>query len=86
MANHKSSVKRARQEKTRTARNKKNVSETRSAIKAVRLAITEKKKEEAAKLLVNTQSLLAKLAKRGVIKANTAARKTSRLAKAIASL
>ena len=53
MANHKSSEKRARQEKTRTARNKMNVSETKTTLKKIKVAISENKKEEANKLLVN---------------------------------
>ena len=79
MPHHKSAKKRVRQTKVRTARNVSLLSETRTAIKKVRLAITEKDKTTAATLLTNAQSLLAKLAKKGVIKQNTAARKTSRL-------
>lgn len=79
MPHHKSAKKRVRQTKVRTTRNVSLLSETKSAIKKVRLAITEKDKNSATTLLTNAQSLLAKLAKKGVIKSNTAARKTSRL-------
>lgn len=83
MPHHKSAKKRVRQTKVRTMRNTSIVSETRSAIKKVRAAITEKDKSAAGTLFVNAQSLLAKLAKKGIIKSNTAARKSSRLANQI---
>ena len=86
MANHKSSVKRARQEKKRSARNRASVSATRTAIKKIHSATAENKKDEAAKHLTTVQSLLGRLAKRGIIKKNTAARKTARLAARIAKL
>lgn len=86
MANHKSAEKRARQTKVRTARNKSQTSSVRSAVKKVRAAIEANDKSAAAKLLVTAQSLLDRLAKTGVIKNNTAARKTGRLAAAINKL
>ena len=86
MANHKSSIKRARQDKKRAARNKSKTSAARSAMKRVRLAMSQNNKEEAVKHLSTTQSLLAKLVKKGVVKKNTVARKISRPAKQIANL
>ena len=80
MPHHKSAKKRVRQTKVRTLLNRISSSTSRTAIKKLRLAITHKDKTEALKLLSMTQSLLARLAKRGIIKPNTAARKTSRLA------
>ena len=86
MPHHKSAKKRVRQTKVRTARNTSMMSETRTAIKKVRAAITAKDKGTAGTLLTAAQSLLSKLAKKGIIKPNTAARKTSRLASQVNSL
>ncbi len=80
MANHKSAKKRARQTEVRSARNTAQRSAVKSAIKNTRNAITEGNKELASKLLLSTQKLLDRLAKKGIIKSNTAARRTSRLA------
>jgi len=55
----------------------------KSLIKQIRGLISSKKKEEALKLLSQVYSAIDKAAKRGVIKKNTAARKKSRLSKAI---
>ncbi|MCK6594990.1 MAG: 30S ribosomal protein S20 [Bacteriovoracaceae bacterium] len=80
MANHKSSEKRAKQDIKKSAVNKTNESKAKTAIKKVRDAITAGDKKTAATLLTSAQAELRKLAKTGVIKTNTAARKTSRLA------
>lgn len=56
----------------------------KDTVKELRTLVKEGKKEEAAKLLPKAQQALDKAAKRGVIKKNTASRKKSRLAKAIA--
>jgi small subunit ribosomal protein S20 len=80
VANHKSAKKRARQTIVRNARNTIRRSAVKNAVKKVRLAIEEGNKENASTLLVSAQKLLARLAKHGVIKKNTAARRTSRLA------
>lgn len=86
MPHHKSAKKRVRQTETRTARNRAQTSETRTAIKKVRNAIEAKDKAGASKLLTTAQSLLARLAKKGSIKGNTAARRTGRLAAQINKL
>jgi small subunit ribosomal protein S20 len=80
MANHKSAKKRTRQNIVRNERNTVKRSLVKNATKKVRAAISEGNKQAASELLVNAQRLLARLAKSGVIKGNTAARKTSRLA------
>lgn len=80
MANHKSSEKRARQDIKKTLVNKINESKSKTAVKKVKDAITAGDKSVAVVALQNAQSELRKLAKNGVIKANTAARRTSRLA------
>jgi small subunit ribosomal protein S20 len=86
VANHKSAKKRARQSIVRNERNTIKKSATRNAIKAIRTAIEAKDKATATGLLTGTQKLLDRLAKHGVIKRNTAARKTSRLASQINKL
>lgn len=83
MANHKSSEKRATQDTKRRMTNKIKTAKTRTAIKAVRAAVSKGELKEAQELLVKAQSLLAKLAKSPAMKKETAARKTSRLAKLV---
>ena len=86
MANHKSSEKRAKQDIKKTLVNKVNESKGKTAVKKVRDAITAGDKNLAADLFKSAQSELRKLAKTGIIKLNTAARRTSRLASQINSL
>ena len=86
MPHHKSAIKRVRQTKKRTELNKSRTTQTRSAIKNFNEAVTAGDKEKAGAILVSVQSLLARLAKKGVIKPNTAARKTSRLTKTLAKV
>ncbi len=86
MANHKSAKKRAKQAIKRTLVNKTKTSRVRTMVKNLRAAISENNKEKALELAPKTQSLLNKLAKSGVIKRETAARKTSRLAQQVAAL
>lgn len=86
VANHKSSEKRNRQTTVKTLRNKIKTSQARGGVKKVREAIAQGDKETAKSLLVTAQSLLAKLAKSGVIKKNNAAKKTSALASQINKL
>lgn len=83
MANHKSSEKRAKQDKNRRMINKVKTAKTRTAVKAVRDAVAKGELKEAQELLVKAQSLLAKLAKSPAMKKETASRKTSRLAKLV---
>ena len=86
MAHHKSAKKRIRQTITRTALNKAQTSRVRSVIKAINTAITESNKELALTKLTEAQSLLRRLAKKGVIKVGNASRKTSRLQKQVNAL
>lgn len=55
----------------------------KDAEKSMRKLIAGGKRKEAEELLATTQKAIDKAAKRGVIKKNTAARKKSRLSKAI---
>ena len=86
MAHHKSAKKRIRQTITRTALNKSQTSKVRSVIKAFNIAISETNKELATTKLLEVQSLMRKLAKKGVIKLGQASRKTSRLQKQVNAL
>jgi len=83
---HKSAKKRVRQTTTKTSNNKSKVSRTKGLVKAIRLAISENKKDEALKLLPTVQSMFGRLAKNNIIKPNTAARKTARLTNQISKL
>ena len=81
MANHKSAIKRARQNEKRRLRNKSVKTRVKNIVKNVRLAVNEKSKEEALKELNTAKSTIDKAAKKGVIHERTAARKISRLSK-----
>jgi small subunit ribosomal protein S20 len=86
VANHKSSEKRAKQDIKKNLVNKVNESKTKTAVKKVRDAIIAGDKKGATDLLQTAQAELRKLAKTGVIKLNTSARRTSRLASQVNGL
>ena len=86
MANHKSSVKRARQTIKKTLVNKRIRSEVRSALKSIRTAIAEKNKDVAQKLLPKVQGLLANAGQSSAIEKKKASRTTSRISSQINSL
>ena len=77
MANHKSAIKRIRQTKTRTLRNKYYAKTMRNAVRKLR-ALTDK--AEAEKMYPLVQEMLDKLAKNNVIHKNKAANIKSSLA------
>ena len=77
MANHKSSIKRIRQDKKRALHNKYYAKTMRNAVRKLR-AITDK--EEAVKLYPSVQKMLDKLAKTNIIHKNKAANIKSGLA------
>ena len=83
MANHKSSIKRIRQTKTKTLHNKYYAKTMRNAVRKLR-AMTDK--EEAVKLYPSVQKMLDKLAKTNIIHKNKAANLKSSLALHINSL
>jgi small subunit ribosomal protein S20 len=83
MAITKSAKKAWRQSLKRKARNLIYKTKIKKLIKEVRSLVLAKKIEEAKKLLPQVYKILDKAAKVGVIKKNTAARKKSRIAKAI---
>ena len=78
MPQHKSAMKRIRQDKKRRARNRKVKSQVRGAVKGVRQAETA---EDARARLITAASTIDKAVKKGIIHKRTAARKKSRLAK-----
>ena len=77
MANHKSSIKRIRQTKTKTLHNKYYAKTMRNAVRKLR-AMTDK--EEAVKLYPTVQKMLDKLAKRNIIHKHKASNLKSGLA------
>ena len=83
MANHKSSIKRIRQEEKRRLHNRYYAKTMRNAVKKLR-AVTDK--NEAIALFPNVQKILDKLAKRNIIHKNKAANLKSKLAAHIAKL
>ncbi|MCQ2221216.1 MAG: 30S ribosomal protein S20 [Prevotella sp.] len=83
MANHKSSVKRIRQTKTKTAHNKYYAKTMRNAVRKLR-ATTDK--EEAVKLYPAVQKMLDKLVKNNIIHKNKAANLKSSLSQHVNKL
>ena len=74
MANHFSALKRVRQEEKRTLFNRRVKTRLRHQIRAMRRALAGKDVNAAAALLSQTFSVVDRSAKKGIIKANTAAR------------
>jgi small subunit ribosomal protein S20 len=85
LANHKSALKRAKQNEIRRLRNKTAKTRTKNVTKSVYLALNGDAPEDAKGTLNAAQSVIDKAAKKGVIHKNTAARKISRLTKHINS-
>ena len=83
MANHKSAIKRHKQSLNRAARNRAARTRVTSAIKDVRAAIQGKDKSLADNALTLATSVLAKAAGKGALHWKKAARKISRLARAV---
>jgi small subunit ribosomal protein S20 len=86
MANTASARKRIRQIKTRTVRNRARKSRVRTYVKAVETAIAGGDKAAAQAALRAAQPELQRAAGKGVVHANTAARKISRLSSRIKAL
>ena len=72
MANHKSALKRARQNEVRRIRNKSTKTRIKNIVKDVRLDVSEKSKESALTKLDTAKSIIDKAAKKGVIHKKTA--------------
>ena len=86
MANHKSALKRARQNEIRRLRNKSMKTRTKNVTKSVREAVNEKSIDTARSELDSAKSVIDKAAKKGVIHKKTAARKISRLSKLVETI
>ena len=83
MANIKSAKKRILVTETKTARNKAIKSRVKTYLKKVETAVAENNKEAASAALLEAISEINKAASKGVYHKNTAARKVSRLTKAV---
>ncbi len=84
MATHRSALKAHRQALKRRERNRRYRTRLRHALKAVRTAIEAGQRERAAAALRQTVSLIDRLASKGIIHRNTAARYKSRLVRRLA--
>jgi small subunit ribosomal protein S20 len=79
MANHVSSLKRARQTITKTAINRANKSKLRGTLRAMREAIAAGDKKAITEQYRTTTSILDKSVQKGVLHKNTASRYKGRL-------
>ena len=86
MANIKSAKKRVLVNRKKAERNKSIKSGVKTSIRKVEAAVAEKDKEAAVAALQNAISTIDKAATKGVYHKNTAARKVSRLSKAVNTL
>lgn len=86
MANTVSALKRVRITERRTEINRSRKSRLRLQIRAMRLLLIGKKKDEAVKALPRTFSIIDRAAKLGVIKKNTASRYKSRISARVKAL
>lgn len=81
MANHKSAIKRARQNELRRLRNKSVKTRIKTIVKDLRSPAAETSGEDMSAKISAVQSAIDKASKNGVIHKRTAARKISRLTK-----
>jgi len=81
LANHKSAIKRARQNELKRLRNKGDRTKVKSIVKDLRSSVGEASGEGTKVKLNAAQSVIDKASKKGVIHKRTAARKISRLTK-----
>lgn len=79
MANHKSAMKRNRQNTVRRARNRANRSRVNNVIRAVDKAISDQLLDEAQAALQVAIPVIQKVASKGVMHKKNASRKVSRL-------
>jgi small subunit ribosomal protein S20 len=80
MANHKSAAKKARRDVEARLRNRGNRPALKTAVKQFLTVVAAGNKAEAAKLLPETQGLVDKACRKGVMHKNAADRTKSRLA------
>ena len=86
MANHKSAIKRNRQNVVRSARNRGLRTQVKSHTKNVLTAVEAKNVEEAQKSLKEATTVIAKVASKGVLHPRAASRKISGLTKKVNQL
>jgi small subunit ribosomal protein S20 len=79
MANHVSSLKRARQTETKTAINRANKSKLRGTLRVLREALAAGDKKAIVATYSETVSVLDKSVQKGILHKNTASRYKSRL-------
>ncbi len=85
MANHKSAIKRNRQNLLRRSRNRANKTRIKNVIKAVDAAILEQSAEKAQEALKTAIPVIQRAATKGTIHKRNASRKVSRLTKRVNS-
>lgn len=84
MANHKSALKRARQNEIRRQRNRSTKTKVKNIVKDVRIAAGNSENRELSQKNLNAaKSVIDKAAKNGVIHKRTASRKIARLSKLV---
>ena len=86
MANHKSALKRVRQNESHRMRNKATKTRARSVIKDIRAAAMQLLDQDLTAQLNTAKSVIDKAAKKGCLHPNTAARKISRISKLLNSI
>ncbi len=83
MANHKSALKRNRQNLVRRSRNRANKTRIKNAVKAIDAAIAESSLENAQAALKLAVPVICRAAVKGTIHKKNASRKVSRLTKRV---
>ncbi len=83
MANHKSAIKKMRQDEVRRIRNKSYKTRVKNVVKAVETAIEAQDREAAEQAFQEAIPTIDRVAGKGIIHKNKAARKKSRLARRI---
>ncbi len=86
MADHKSALKKIRQDQKRNARNKAVRTRYRNLIKAVRMAVDSGDGARAKEALAMAVPYLDRIVTKGILHKNTAARYVSRLTKRVESM
>ena len=86
MPNHKSALKRMRQNEKRRLRNKAYKTRIKNIIKKVKSFVENKDLDNATKTLSEAVSIIQKVAGKGVIHKNNAARKISKLTRLVNNL
>ena len=86
MPNHKSAIKRMKQNERRRLRNKAYKTKVKNAIKKVKTFTQNKDVENATKSLAEAVSIIQKVSIKGIIHKNNASRKISKLSRLVNGL